>query len=171
PTPETEDAVQRAGATERAADHLALAVLDAAGDLHLAVTREQGDGGHLPHVHADRVDVPRRVAVDRDDGRPLADVVLAASLLRRLRGLVLLRVERPEHGDHAIETLCGELTRRLRRPLRCLVRAHIWKPSPFVCACARAVETQPDLSCAFCPSAPATAAGRRGPPFRRRAPR
>src|SRR5207244_12805531 len=104
-------------------------------------------------------------------GRRRAAVVLAARLLRRLRGLVLLRVERPEHGDHTIETLCGELTRRLRRPLRCLVRAHIWKSSPFVCACAHAVAAQPDLRCASCPSAPATAAGRRGPPFRRRAPR
>src|SRR5437870_3446551 len=56
PLAESEHAAQRVGTPECPADHLALACLDAAGDLHLAVASEQGDGGHLAEVHADRVD-------------------------------------------------------------------------------------------------------------------
>src|SRR5678816_1292393 len=46
-------------AVEHGLQHLALAVLDALGDLDLALAGEQGDRAHLAQVHADRVAGPR----------------------------------------------------------------------------------------------------------------
>src|SRR2546430_5420138 len=64
-----------------------------------------------------------------------ADVLFGVAAVRlRHRDVVVLRVERPEHGDHAVETLEGAVIGVLRRLLRYLIPAHLWKPSPLVCA-------------------------------------
>src|SRR2546428_5174893 len=126
--------MQRVGTAEGATNHVPLAVLDATRDLHLAVAREQRDRRHLAEIHAHRIDVGGRLGLGGDRCR-FADVLFGVAAVRlRHRDVVVLRVERPEHGDHAVETLEGAVIGVLGRLLRYLIPAHLWKPSPLVCA-------------------------------------
>ena len=62
---EVEDLLHRGRAGADRQDHVAQAVLDALGDLDLALAREQLDRAHLAHVHAHRVGGAAEFGIDR----------------------------------------------------------------------------------------------------------
>src|SRR5207248_1782353 len=55
PLADLDDLLDRDAGVEHGVEHFLLAVLDALGDLHLALAGEQGDRAHLAQVHAHRI--------------------------------------------------------------------------------------------------------------------
>jgi hypothetical protein len=97
-------------------DHVLQAILDALGDLDLALAREQLHRAHLAHVHAHRVGGAAEFGVDRGRERLLGllDHVLLGDRGRGLgheellgvRGLVVHGYAHVgEHRDHALDLL------------------------------------------------------------------
>src|SRR6185369_2695583 len=124
----------------RRSQHLAhegvLTLLDAAGDLHLALAREERDGAHLAEVEAYRIGAVRRGGKLLRRGGTIRDGGLVLLVVgrqgARLVGVVVVELDEDSLVAEGLGRDCGGASTDgvALRFLRRLVRSHVWLLCP-----------------------------------------